>query len=128
MLKKLFRKRINEIHEKYKNKDVLIADDSSNFFGQESLGVGKIHGNGVLLLTEEELFFGMWKPKKEILIPVKSITKIKNPKSHMYRSALKPLLKIIFTNEKGVNDSVAWYVRDLEKWNKVLDQLVSKNH
>ncbi|MFX0080806.1 MAG: hypothetical protein ACFE94_03540 [Candidatus Hodarchaeota archaeon] len=124
MLKKLFRKRINEIHKKYKDEDVLIKDDSSNFFGQELLGLGKIRGNGVLLLTEEELFFGMWKPKKEILIPVKSIIEIKNPKSHMYRSVLRPLLNVIFTNEKGVTDSIAWYVRDLEKWNEVLGKLI----
>ncbi|MFX0164617.1 MAG: hypothetical protein ACFFAG_11495 [Promethearchaeota archaeon] len=124
MLKKLFRKRINEIHKKYKDEDVLIKDDSSNFFGQELLGLGKIRGNGVLLLTEEELFFGMWKPKKKILIPVKSIIEIKNPKSHMYRSVLRPLLNVIFTNEKGVTDSIAWYVRDLEKWNEVLGKLI----
>jgi len=96
MLQKLFRKRINEIHEKYKDKNVLLADDISNFFGLESLGVWKVRGNGVLLLTEEELFFGMWKPKKELLIPIKSITKISNPKSYMKRSIFKPLLKIIF--------------------------------
>jgi len=64
MLKKIFKKRINEIHENYNNRSVLLVDDISNFFGLESSGVWKVRGNGVLLLTEEELFFGMWKPKK----------------------------------------------------------------
>jgi len=31
MLKKIFKQRINEIHEKYKDENVLIADDASNF-------------------------------------------------------------------------------------------------
>ena len=127
MLKKLFRKRINEIHEKYKDKTVLLIDDISNFFGLESLGVWKVRGNGVLLLTEDELFFGMWKPKKELLIPVESILEITNPKTHMHRSVFRPLLKVIFSNQNGETDSGAWFVRELDKWNEVLSSLILKN-
>jgi hypothetical protein len=127
MLKKLFKKRINEIHERYKDKNILLVDDMSNFFGLESSGVLKVRGNGVLLLTEEELFFGMWKPKKEISILTSSILKITNPKSHMHRSIFKPLLKVIFRNENGEIDSSAWYVKELDKWNEYLNNLVLKN-
>jgi len=127
MLKKIFKKRINEVYENYKEKDIKIADDMSNFFGLESLGVWKVRGNGVLLLTEEELFFGMWKPKKDLLIPVKSIIDVINPKSHMHRSVFRPLLKITFRNENGETDSAAWYVRKLDEWNEILRQLISKN-
>ncbi len=127
MLKKIFKKRINEVYENYKDKDILIADDMSNFFGLESSGVWKVRGNGVLLLTEEELYFGMWKPKKDLLIPVKFIIKITNPKSHMHRSVFRPLLKITFRNENGETDSAAWYVRKLDEWNEILRQLISKN-
>jgi hypothetical protein len=125
VLKKIFKKRINEIYAKYKSEDVLITDDMVNFFGQESLGVWKVRGNGVLLLTKNELYFGMWKPKKELLIPVKSIVEISNPKSHMHRSRFKPLLKIVFKNENGDSDSVAWLVRNLDKWNNILNELIS---
>lgn len=127
MLEKVFKKRIKELHDKYKDKDLLIFDNRSNFFGQESLGLGKIRGNGVLLLTKEELYFGMWKPKKEVIIPVKSIIEITNPKSHMHRSVFKPLLKIIFKNETGEVDSVAWFVRHLDQWNNIINDLISVN-
>ena len=127
MLEKVFKKRIKELHDKYKDKDLLIFDNRSNFFGQESLGLGKIRGNGVLLLTKEELYFGMWKPKKEVIIPVKSIIEITNPKSHMHRSVFKPLLKIIFKNETGEVDSVAWFVRHLDQWNNIINDLKGKN-
>jgi len=127
MLKKLFRKRINEIHEKFKDKKILLVDDISNFFGLESLDVWKIRGNGVLLLTEEELFFGIWKPQKELSIPIKSIINITNPKSHMHRSIFRPLLKVTFKNINGENDSAAWYVQNLDKWSDVISKLVSKN-
>ena len=66
MLRSFFGKRINEIHEKYKDKDLLIIDNSDNFLRQELLGLGKIRGNGVILLTGEELYFRMWKPKKRV--------------------------------------------------------------
>ncbi len=99
----------------------------SNFFGLESAGVWKVRGNGVLLLTKKELFFGMWKPKKDLLIPVKSIIEVTNPKSHMHRSVLKPLLKITFKNENGESDSTAWYVRKLDDWNETIRLQVSKN-
>ena len=127
MLKRIFKKRINEIYAKYMSKDVLITDDMVNFFGLESLGSWKIRGNGVLMLTEEELFFGMWKPKKEFSIPLNSIIEVTNPKSHMHKSVFRPLLKVIFKNESGDLDSVAWYVRHLDKWNEILNELISTN-
>ncbi|MHA1987138.1 MAG: hypothetical protein ACW98D_10900 [Promethearchaeota archaeon] len=127
MLKRLFKKRIKEIHEKLETEKILIFDDMANFFGLESLGMWKVRGNGVLILTEENLLFGMWKPKKELTIPVKSIMKITNPKSHLHKSVFKPLLKVIFKNEKGNNDSAAWFVQDLKKWNEILNDLILKN-
>ncbi|MHA2180581.1 MAG: hypothetical protein ACXAAH_04065 [Promethearchaeota archaeon] len=126
MLKRLFSKRIKELHEKYVEEKVLIFDDMVNFFGLESLGTWKVRGNGVLILTKQELFFGMWKPKKEMIIPVKSITEITNPKSHLNKSVFKPLLQVIFKNAKGNNDSAAWFVQDLNKWNKKLNGLLLK--
>ena len=127
MLKRLFKKRINEIHEKLDKEKILIFDDMANFFGLESLGIWKTRGNGVLILTEEELLFGMWKPKKELIIPIKSLSNITNPKSHMHKSVFKPLLKVIFNNEKGDKDSAAWLVQDLVKWNEILNRLILKN-
>lgn len=126
MFHKIFKKRINEIHEKFNDKKILLADDISNFFGLESSGIWKVRGNGVLLLTEEELFFGMWKPKKEVLISIKSMINISNPKSHMHRSVSHPLLKVTFTNINGEIDSAAWFVRNLEDWNETLNQLILK--
>jgi hypothetical protein len=127
MLKKFFKRRINEIHQKYKDKKLLLVDDISNFFGLESSGVWKVRGNGVLLLTEEELFFEMWKPKIDLVISIKSIIEVLNPKSHMQRSVFRPLLKILFTNDNGVVDSAAWYVRKLDDWNKALNKLILKD-
>ena len=71
----------------------------ANYFGQESLGTWKVRGNGVLLLTKSQLYFEMWKPKKQISISVNKISHIENSKSHLHRTVFRPLLKVIFTNE-----------------------------
>ncbi|MFW9897164.1 MAG: hypothetical protein ACFFD7_15275 [Candidatus Thorarchaeota archaeon] len=126
MLKKIFRKRIKEIHEKFEKEKILIHDDTVNFFGLESLGIWKIHGNGVLILTENVLMFGMWKPKRDLTIPVKSIIKIENPKPHLHRSVFKPLLKVNFKNEKGNDDSAAWFVSSLDKWKENFENIIPK--
>jgi len=128
MLQKIFKKRIIEIYEKFKDKEILISDDKANFFGLESLGVWKVRGNGVLLLAKEELFFGMWKPKRDLLILVRNIIEISNPKSHMHRSVYRPLLKIVFKNDRGESDSAAWYVRELNKWNQILNESIAKTN
>ena len=125
LLQKIFRKRIAETYEKFNYKEILVSDDMANFFGLESLGVWKIRGNGVLLLTKENLFFGMWKPKRDLSISVRNIIEISNPKSHMHRSVNKPLLKIVFKNDLGESDSAAWYVRELDKWNQILNELLA---
>ncbi len=126
MLNRIFKKRIKEIHEILEKEKILIYDDMAIFFGLESLGTWKVRGNGVLILTEE-LLFGMWKSKKELIILVKSITKIINPKSHIHKSVFRPLLKVIFKNEEGNNDSAAWFVQDLNKWNEILNELILKD-
>ncbi|MFX1455548.1 MAG: hypothetical protein ACFFDB_09270 [Promethearchaeota archaeon] len=126
MLRKIFRKRIKEIHEKFEKEKILIYDNTANFFGLESLGIWKIHGNGVLILTENVLMFGMWKPKRDLTIPVKAIIKIENPKSHLHRSVFKPLLKVNFINEKGNNDSAAWFVSSLDNWNEKFENIIQK--
>ena len=43
----------------------------------------------------------------------------------MNRSVFRPLLKIDFKNEQGKSDSAVWYVRELDKWNQILNQLIA---
>ena len=123
----MFKKRIDEVYGKNIDKEILIADEMSNFFDLESAGVWKVRGNGVLFLTEKNLFFGMWKLKKNLLILVTSIIEVTNPKSHMHRSIARFLLKITFRSENGEADSAAWYVRKLDNWNETLRSLLSRN-
>ena len=125
MVVKLFKNRIKEILAKFQENDIVKVSESANYFGLESKGVKQIRGNGVLILTKEKLYYEMWvKPKTIIEISNDSIQKIESVKSHLKKSRFQNLLKVIFTNERGNDDSVAWLVRDLEEWIRLLEKII----
>ncbi len=112
----MFRKRKTEILNKFDTTKITLGPSSANSFGQESLGLGQVRGNGLLLLTEHELFFGMYLPKKDFLIPLNLITKIEVVRSHLKKTKSRNLLKVHFTNMSGKEDSIAWLISDLDLW------------
>ena len=123
MVKKLFQKRINEINDKFNGKDIIISLNSANFFGQHSHKSRQIRGNGVLVLTQEELYFEMWHPKKVLQIPTSTILKVEITKSFLDKSAFRKLLKVIFQNDNREEDAATWWVTQLDKWIEELEKV-----
>lgn len=123
MVRKLFQKRINDIMDKFKGKDIIISLKSANFFGQQSLKSLQTRGNGVLILTHKDLYFEMWHPKKVLQIPTSAILKVEITKSFLHKSVFKKLLKVVFQNESGEEDAVAWWVTSLDKWIEELEKV-----
>ena len=123
MVKKLFQKRISEIMDKFKDKNIILSANDANFFGQQSRKSTQVRGNGVLILTAEELYFEMWRPKKILQIPISSVLKIEITKSFMHKSVFRKLLKVVFTNQEGEEDAAAWWVTSLEKWIEELESV-----
>jgi hypothetical protein len=121
MLRKIFSKRINEIMQKYSQRGVRMKGDA-NFFGIESQGVMQIRGNGILLLTDTDLVFGMFRPTRDFLIPLAKIEKIELAESHLSKTVFQPLLKVYFTNDAGDADSVAWWLANPTEWKNVLEK------
>ena len=132
MIKKRVDKRAKELMENFRVKNIEIIGACSfvNFFGKESLGMRQIRGMGNIFLLgkpEYRLYFEMWKPKREFNIPIVNITGCEITKWHLKKSKNRPLLKILFTNEKGEADSVAWLIRNLNEWKDSIDKIVEKN-
>ena len=123
MVKKLFQKRISEIMDKFKDKNIILSANDANFFGQQSRKSTQVRGNGVLILTAEELYFEMWRPKKILQIPISSVLKIEITKSFLHKSVFRKLLKVVFTNQEGEEDAAAWWVTSLEKWIEELESV-----
>lgn len=123
MVKKLFQKRIIEILNKFKDKNIILSLNNANFFGQQSRKSTQVRGNGVLILTAEDLYFEMWRPKKILQIPISSVLKIEITKSFLHKSVFRKLLKVVFTNQEGEEDAAAWWVTSLDKWIEELESV-----
>ena len=128
MLKKTLRKQAEEVLNRFQDRKIYAYSSGANCFGLESLGQKQFRGNGILVLTEKELFFEMLLPKKEFNIPIRNIVKIETPKSHLHKTKFKPLLKVIFKNDKGELDSVAWLIKDVFQWKENLEKVIPHNY
>jgi len=97
-------------------------DRAASFFGQESRGATQMRGNGTLILTDTDLIFEMWVPNREFRIALRSIQSIENPTSFLGKSRFTPLLKVVYINDQGTADSMAWQVTDLSNWMRLINE------
>jgi hypothetical protein len=120
VLRNIARQKEARARERYP--DARQIDRAASFFGQESRGVTQMRGNGTLILTDSDLIFEMWVPNKEFRIPLRSIQAIENPTSFLGKSRFTPLLKVVYTNDQGATDAMAWQVRDLSGWMRLINE------
>jgi hypothetical protein len=120
VLRNIARQREARAREQYP--DARRIDRSAGFFGQQSRGVTQMRGNGTLILTDADLIFEMWIPNREFRIPLRSIQAIENPTSFLGKSRFTPLLKVVYINDQGATDSMAWQVSDLSGWMRLINE------
>ncbi len=125
-LDSLERKKAKKLFEEFETKRMKAFDSSANFFGFKSNGFKQIKGNGVLVLTEDEIIFERWLPEKRFKISVDSVENVEETNSFLGKTKSEPLLKIDFLNKKGNLDSCAWQVDDLEQWETDLTLVKNK--
>ncbi len=123
----MFKKRKQQIINKFDNSSLILGPSSANSFRQESLDIGQVRGNGLLILTEEELYFGMYLPRKDFHIPLNLIYEAKTTKGHLGKTKSRKLLKVEFTNIERQSDSLAWLVNDLDTWINSLRNVIKKS-
>ena len=116
LIKKLSKSAMEEVYAGYPEHTRILTSPMANCFGLKSGGMKHVRGNGILLLTSSELYFRMLLPKKEILVPLRSIISVETPGSFPGKTKGRKLLKIDFRNITGGTDSAAWLVDNLEKW------------
>ena len=119
-LKSVFRKRRDEVEKRFQGKKIILQHNFAHFYGLESLGHFQAKGNGVLAMTKEELYFLKALPRREFKVPVKTITGISNPRSHLGKTNVAKLLRVDFIID-GRQDAIAWMVGgDVEKWTRAV--------
>ncbi len=116
MLLKLLQIARAEVYAEYPEHVRILTSPMANLFGVQSGGMKQIRGNGILLLTASQIYFRMLLPRRELLVPLRSVTSVETPKSFLGKTKGRKLLKVDFRNDTGGTDSAAWLVQDLEKW------------
>jgi hypothetical protein len=96
--------------------ELLLEAPGANSFGVESGGPWQVRGNGNLALTEDELLFAQWAPDRLLRIPRRSIVEASQVKSHLGKRIGRPLLRVAWTRDNGEEDSIAFWVKDLDRW------------
>jgi hypothetical protein len=84
------------------------------FYGQESKGKMQMRGNGILVLTQDELYFEWLLPRREFRIPLTAVQAVETPSSYLGKTNFRPLLKVVFQNDSGQTDAMGWIVPDVE--------------
>lgn len=96
-------------------RSIVLQDLRANSLGLTSRGKYQSRGNGALVLTADELVFFQMVPKRDLTIPLATITEVKTVKVHLGKSYGRNLLYVGFDGPSGP-DSIAWFVRDLPAW------------
>lgn len=104
----------------YPPEQVQRVDLKANFFGLESAGVFQARGNGALVLTPQELHFFQFLPRRDLRIPLSSISEVSFVKSHLGKITPFDLLKVRFLHE-GKPDSAAWFVPEPWQWKQEVE-------
>ncbi len=120
--KKIRQDLFEKLDSRFGIENLILYSTGANFFGRKSKGMLQVRGNGALALTNEGIFFLMYSPEEEFLIPYGEITLVDIRKSFLGKSVFKPLLHVEFNFEGGV-DEVAWYVQDPEEWVAKIEEI-----
>jgi hypothetical protein len=129
MLRRKLDEYAKSVIDHLKNKGYMIIKfyPYANFFGQESLGLKQIRGNGTLVLTDKSIIFALWKPNREFTMPLNEINGIEKTKWHLKKTKGIMMLRVLFTNTKGEKDSIAWIVDNLQDWIENIEKIDKNN-
>ena len=83
--------------------------------GIESEGASQTRGTGTLVITDVEVAFAQWQPDRLVRVPRAAITKVDTTRTHLGKTMKDDVLRIAWT-DGDTDDSVAFYVRDLDPW------------
>lgn len=99
---------------------------NANFAGLTADPSVRLRGNGILVITREELYFKQWVTNREFHVPIAAIQSVELGQSFMGRWTLTPILKVNFTGESGQAAAIGWSVRDAESVKQQIEALIKK--
>ncbi len=115
---------VERIQERFPSEQIVLSETSANFLGLESRGSLQMRGNGVLVLTQDELWFSRFVKREDISIPTNTIQAVRLVDSHLGKRILgRKLIYVQFESSDGL-DGVAWLVDDPNRWQSAIASLL----
>ena len=82
---------------------------------------------GYLVLTNDELYFERQLDGKTFKIPITSITQVGEAKRLAGQNPGPLMLKVDYKSSDGIDDAIAWRVKELDRWKNKITALMKKN-
>jgi hypothetical protein len=102
-------------------KKVLIMREKKHFH------MKVLRGQGLLTLTDTELYFKQWVSNNEYRVPLNKVCKVSYARSHNGKSNLYTVLQIHYTNDAGEHRifgvQVGWK-KDTLTWKQEIEKLM----
>ena len=73
-------------------------------------------GTGTLVLTADEVGFAQWRPARLLRIRRADLIRTDTTREHLGKTMNHDVLRLTWRGTAGVEESVAFFVRDLEPW------------
>jgi len=128
----ILRRKQNNLERDYQqiiaNKNIILTDKNVLFIAQESDGLSHFRGMGYLILSDDELYFKRQLGGKTIAIPIQSILRVEKVERLAGQSPGKLMLGIFFKTDSGQEDSIAFMVKKLDQWQKVIKIAIEDAH
>jgi hypothetical protein len=84
--------------------------------GRTAEGTEPLTGTGTLVLTAEAVGFAQWRPARLLRVPRRDITRTDTTRSHLGKEMKEDVLRITWRDGTEPEQSVAFFVRDIEPW------------
>lgn len=115
----------DRIQERFPAEQIVLSEATANFLGLESRGSWQMRGNGVLVLTSDELWFSRFVKREDITIPTQMIQDVRLVDSHLGKRVIgRTFIYVQFQTDSGL-DAVAWLVKSPERWQEAIAPLIN---
>jgi hypothetical protein len=89
---------------------------AASALGRTGADMESMTGTGTLVLTAEELGFAQWRPARLLRIRRADILRTDTTREHLGKSMKNDVLRLTWRGDGNVEESVAFFVRDLDPW------------
>ena len=111
---------------KNKGQKVIMPTEHIMFRAVESSGYSQTSGMGYLALTENYLYFELILLDLVITVPTIKLQGAEFVCRLKGVSPIRKMLRIMFTNENGEDDSIAVNVKEMEHWKNAISDICGK--